>query len=299
MSEERSLTGDGQRRSLGITPTQLFITATTFRTAGRFRRSDHELDSVAALTTMSDTLLQQKLDTVDLIRKLWENTDPSAQETPGFMKLLIQCSWNSQIRKPTRRSVTEPRNRLLARYFNIPAGTDATLEGRLESACRFLVDRGKNLLQTPTGLCNCRGPIRAKTYAFLARHSGNLAALFHEVSSREPPTEEKIESLMKLIDDTAAEHGSGVALLNGMTPVLACLDPARMFPLINGRTRWFLNERFGAKRHPVGLDRNGAALLLSLLSSGESENSMQLDVHVTEEYELEGKTPNDSAKSSS
>jgi hypothetical protein len=74
--------------------------------------------------------------------------------------------------------------------------------------------------------------------------------------------------------DTAKRQ---ISAFNGLTPVLACLDPQRRFPIMNARTRG-LSRVIGAR---AGAD--GVVDLYKFIGRYNVKNSCELDVYINVE----------------
>jgi hypothetical protein len=84
--------------------------------------------------------------------------------------------------------------------------------------------------------------------------------------------------VMKLIDKKLkTRQGKQIYLQNGLTPALACLDPDRRFPILNGKTNAVLKKMW--KMEP---DHLGAQKLYSLIGAQLGiKNSFELDAYLT------------------
>jgi len=129
-----------------------------------------------------------------------------------------------------------------------------------------------------TGIAHCYGAVRAVTLEFAERNPDIIAAAFREVASRRKP-KTKLGRVMKLIDRPLADRaGRKISLLNGITPTLACLDPAERFPIVNGKTRRLLKE-LGQKP-----DHDGAMALHRMIGELNIKNSFELDVYAATQF---------------
>jgi hypothetical protein len=129
-----------------------------------------------------------------------------------------------------------------------------------------------------TGIANCYGAVRQMTLTFVEENAPSVAAVFHEVASSRGSIKEKIQSVMKLVDQGPKTANSKKPLLNGLTPTLACLDPTQRFPIMNGGTAPL------QKRLRESPGETGALRLVDLIETLGIENSFDLDVYSVTQF---------------
>ena len=222
--------------------------------------------------------VSRELDTARFIQRLWQ-TATSDRSNPRFLAFLIRCGWNNESHGRGSRSLTiKWRNHHLAHWLDMSDSSADALAADLSRRFRSLRKDASELIRTQTGITNCYGAVRAVTLDFLERNPGAVKSAFREVSSRRKP-EQKLRKVMKLIDRRIVNRaGRKINLLNGITPTLACLDPAKRFPIVNAKTDKLL------KQLHLQADCDGAVELSRLIGKHNIKNSFELDVYAATQF---------------
>jgi hypothetical protein len=108
------------------------------------------------------------------------------------------------------------------------------------------------------------------------RHAADVHDLFASVSSRGGSPEATIKIVagrLARMPTISTPRGGKTSPFNPLSPVLACLDPRRRFPIMNQRTHRLL--RAIGKEH----DGDGAVALHRLIGSHGIRDSFELDVY--------------------
>jgi hypothetical protein len=110
--------------------------------------------------------------------------------------------------------------------------------------------------------------------------STDLGGAFQHVTSVASDIEKKISRVATIVQKLGAIEDAAkrqISAFNGLTPVLACLDSQRRFPIMNRRTRDLL--------HVIGKrsDTQGALVLYKLIGLYNVTDSFELDVYANDE----------------
>ena len=172
--------------------------------------------------------------THELIRALWKSAPKVQRKDPNFLILLMTLAWTNERKKRHGRDSTLIwRNRNIATYLTCASDQ---LVGEISNEFPDLERKAAaNLLARHTGITNYHHPLRPATISVVRQKAPIVAAMFRKVASKSKPEESKIRFVVHRIASLGTIRGT--SLLNGLSPVLACLDPMRQFPIINARTR--------------------------------------------------------------
>lgn len=222
--------------------------------------------------------IQYERKTAVFIRTFWAAASARQRVTPGFLWFLTASAWtNIRSDGSGEESTREWRNRILADYLGVDYQTISSLAKAVRQAFpSFTPLRARKLLATHTGITRHYPAIRPSTHRYVLRHARELCDLFTTVSSSKHPPEDKIRRVavelagMPLI---LTPRGGRMSPFNPLSPVLACLDPHRRFPIMNQRTHRLL--RAIGKEH----DGDGAIALCNLIGSHGIRDSFELDVY--------------------
>jgi hypothetical protein len=212
------------------------------------------------------------------IRTFWFAATPRQRKEPGFLWFITASAWTNEIGGGGEESTREWRNRMLASYLGVEYDTETGLAAALARAMPRLTQRkARSLVSAYTGISRYYGALRPNTKRYVLRHAAELSGLYTLVSSARKDHEVKIAAvatqLAKMPRIKAPRWGTA-SPFNALTPVLACLDPVRRFPIMNQRTAWLL--RHADKHH----DADGVLALYGLIGSRINvRDSFELDVY--------------------
>jgi hypothetical protein len=198
---------------------------------------------------------------------------------PNFLCLLVQCGWTNVGRNGKGRESTRLwRNLRVAQYLHVPNKdkSDEELAIALSKACPRLTQKiARRLLKTQTGITHYYTAFRPGTLKFVKSNSKAVRLAFEQVASSTSQVDKKISDVAAFLEKlgTIKAAKRTVSPFNGLTPVLACLDPQRKFPIMNNRTSDLLRV--------IGESANakGVAALSHLIGQHDVENSFELDAY--------------------
>lgn len=221
--------------------------------------------------------IRNEMTTARFVRALWNAAGPRTRSDPAFVSLLVQCAWTN-VGEGDRgwESTRIWRNALIGKYLNVEYGSDGLLAENLASAFPRL-KRPIDLIREHTGITHYYRPLRPPTLRFVQRHAGAIASAMRLVASRRLPTHQKVRRVVDLLTGLGSISGpnGAVSPLNGITPVLACLDPRQRFPIVNQKTTPLL--KVIRKRN----DSDGAIALTHLIGQNNIKNALELDVYAS------------------
>jgi hypothetical protein len=202
----------------------------------------------------------------------------TAQRREGkFLVFMVQLGWTNMRRGRSEESTRRSRNRTVAEYLGTDYHSDEQLTTELVSVFpRLNKNTLRHLLQSVTGISDYYCPWRSATKKFIRSRKKRLVALF-EAADRHLSHDKKVSAVITGLFE-AGKIDTGrvkITALAGLTPTLACLDPQRVIPIINSRTRPLLRE-LNVESDPTGI------LQLSKLPRDRSvriKNSLELDVY--------------------
>ncbi|MGQ0657997.1 MAG: hypothetical protein ACT4NU_07885 [Chromatiales bacterium] len=221
------------------------------------------------------------LRTAKLVRSLWNAAQNRERRDRGFLSLLTRMGWCNANKDGYSHSTTRWRNRHLGDYL---ADDPYAEPDSLVKAAQRRWPRSRNInwkslfaLSYKTGITHYYRSLREPALRLMARPSGAIARVFGTVAKGQRDARH-VEQAMRIVDSIPGfrtPRGGNGHLVNTISPALACLDPARLFPIMNERTASLLKSR-GATH-----DADGARALADLILSGEVgvENSFQLDIY--------------------
>jgi hypothetical protein len=229
-------------------------------------------------TQMQKEWVQSERKTAAFIRAFWSASSVAQRRTAGFLWFLTASAWtNITSDSSDEASTREWRNRILAEYLGVHY---ETISGLAQDLCRafprFTPLAARRLLATYTGITHFYTAVRPRTRRYVARHSGELFTLFDAVSSRSRLPEDKIRWVtgrLSALPWIKTPGGHWMSPFNPLSPVLACLDPHRRFPIMNQRTARLLGA-VGQEQ-----DGDGAIVLYALIGSHNIHDSFELDVY--------------------
>jgi len=196
------------------------------------------------------------------------------------MMLLARSAWVNR-----GEAAGEPerllRNRFLAAWLVIKEPVDDDdLQATLARKLRLLPSEARWLVSTSSGITHYYKAHRPAFRRHLRRHAESVAQALSLVWTKsEDPTDKvrRVASIVSVLPEFGVPRGGRASILNGLTPVLAPLDPQRRFPIMNAKTSRLL-ACMGEEP-----DANGAASLTILVASRGKElglrHSFDLDVY--------------------
>lgn len=216
--------------------------------------------------------------TAAFIRAFWASASSPQRKDPEFLWFLTASAWtNVRADGSGDKSTREWRNRILAGYLGVDYRTVTDLALAVGDAFpKFTPLKARRLLATHTGITHHYTAIRPRTRRYVLRHAPELYELFITVTSRHHNPEDKIGKVAARLagmPQISTPRGGWTSPFNPLSPVLACLDPHRRFPIMNQRTHRLL--RAIGKEH----DDDGAIALYNLISSRGIRDSFELDVY--------------------
>lgn len=217
--------------------------------------------------------------TAAFIQSLWSAASVEQRREPAFLCLLVQCGWtNVGAKGKGRESTRRWRNRKIAGYLHAPYQSDEQLAVALSKRLpRLKPEKVVGLLKTQTGITHYYTAFRPATLQFVEDHAEPIGVAFRQVTAVTSDIEKKISRVAMIVEKLGAIDGANrqISAFNGLTPVLACLDPQRRFPIMNDRTRDLLRV-IGEKA-----DTKGMVALYKLIGLYDVKNSFELDVYAS------------------
>jgi hypothetical protein len=216
-------------------------------------------------------------DTALLIRSLWEAASGPQRRDPKFLWLLVTLGWTNETENGGYESTRSWRNDNLADYLDVDYKTDLSLAEALSRKFPKLArSQAIRLVATYTGITGFFKPLRPNTHRYVLRNASKLSTLFIMVNSRKLSPQDRIRTVADQLAKMpmfSTPSGGTASPFNPLSPVLACLDPDRRFPIINKRTHELLRS--------IGKDRDGdgAIALYNLIGTHGIHDSFELDVY--------------------
>jgi hypothetical protein len=222
--------------------------------------------------------VQSERRTAAFIRAFWKAASARQRKDREFLWFLTASAWTNIRPDGTGdESTREWRNNILASYLGVKYRTLTGLAAALHVAMpRFSAARARRLVATHTGITHHYTAIRPRTRRYVLRHAAEVHDLFASVSSRLVPPEATIRTVAERLarmPEISTPRGGKTSPFNALSPVLACLDPRRRFPIMNQRTHRLL--RAIGREH----DGDGAVALHRLIGSRGIRDSFELDVY--------------------
>lgn len=216
--------------------------------------------------------------TAGFIRAFWGAASPRQRKDREFLWFLTASAWtNVRADGSGGESTREWRNNILASYLGVEYRTIAGLAPALCRAMpKFSAARARRLLATHTGITHHYTAIRPRTRRYVLRHAAEVHGLYSSISSRYGTPEatiRKVAQRLGTMPKISTPRGGKTSPFNPLSPVMACLDPRRRFPIMNQRTHRLL--RAIAREH----DGDGAVALYRLIGSHAIRDSFELDVY--------------------
>jgi hypothetical protein len=219
--------------------------------------------------------------TAEFIQSLWRAANSEQRREPAFLSLLMQCGWtNLGVQEKGREAIRRWRNRKIAEYLSGPYKFDKQLASALSKKMpRLKLKKALGLLKAHTGITHYYNAFRPATVQFVEDHAELLGFAFRQAASVASDIEKKIFRAAMIVEKLGAIDAAKrqISAFNGLTPVLACLDPQQRFPIMNRRTRGLLRV-IGEKA-----DAKGVVALYKLIGLYDVKNSFELDVYANEE----------------
>lgn len=229
-------------------------------------------------TKLEREWIKKERHTADLITLLWQNTSKKDHADPDFLRVLIRCSWvngGPDTDEPSR----VLRNKHIAPWLGLESTTsDNEIAETLHRRLGLSVSKSEWLVRTPSGITNYYKPLRKEFQKQVAKHAATISKAFTMASVKGLQTEDKIRTVTKLVlglPKFATPRKGKASMMNGLAPVLVCLDPERRYPLMNAPTRRLLSA-LGRQA-----DIEGALSLSRLIGHYGIKNSLYLDVYAT------------------
>ena len=218
--------------------------------------------------------VKSERETARLVQLLWRHSKKSDQSNPEFFKILIRCSWvNGGDKEPRRRL----RNREIANWLGLnKSASDDQLSHALQSQWGFGEKDANWLVTTPSGITNFYSAHRTEFFRQVELQSKPIGRIFRLAAQFDTDVDKKIERIAKMTFGLASfkvPNGGESSMFNGLTPVLACLDPHGRFPIVNAQTADLLK----LIRHNT--DITGVLALRRLIGKFGISDSFDLDVY--------------------
>lgn len=215
-----------------------------------------------------------ELQTARVIRMLWTNTAARDRSDPNFLAVLTRFSWINQAESDGE-STRLWRNRHLAAWVDSSA-EGSELARALSSRTRLSLTEARRIIGTSTGISHYYTALRPGALRAIRRHTGTIHSALEQVAQKSPDAVKKVGEVAAAIvalPPFRGPAGRSGSLLNALTPLVACLDPQRRFPIMNHRTERLL--RALGRTHDV----NGAMALAGLIGQHNLRHSFALDVY--------------------
>lgn len=219
--------------------------------------------------------VNSELETARIVRVLWTKTPKEQRRDPEFLALLTRFGWINRS-DDDGESTRLWRNRHLARWLKTDPADEIALSRALTSQTNLSVAQARWVISTSTGITLYYTPLRPGALRAIRRHAAKIHKAFSEVSTKTPDVIKKVGDVAATIvalPTFSAPGGKQGSLLNALTPVVACLDPQRRFPIMNDRTEKLV--RALGKTN----DAEGAMALARLIGKYNLGHSFDLDVY--------------------
>lgn len=214
--------------------------------------------------------------TARLIQLLWRHASTADRKNSAFVTLLIRCSW---VNGGQPEACRKWRNKHLARWLGLaPDAQDGVIVSKLRGRLNLSPREANWLVHTPSGITAYYKAQRPVFLKQVVTHARTIRKAFALVSTSRQDVEQKIEEVGSLIFNLPkfrTPNKGFTSMMNGLAPVLACLDPQRRFPIMNARTQRLLSV--------LGKDADvlGALSLFRLIGKFGIEDSLYLDVYAS------------------
>lgn len=227
-------------------------------------------------TSREDKWVKWQLHTARYIRTLWAAASPKQRRDPEFLLVLARCAW---VNNPdgSDEARIRWRNAHLARWVGLTeTANDAELVARLAGRLKLAPARAKWLVSNDSGITRYYPTFRPAFDRQVRKHAAAVAAAFGAVAASSPDTAAKVGKVARMVlalPEIRVPAGGRSALINGLSPVLACVDPQRRFPIMNARTARLLGA---LGKRP---NEEGAVALSRLIGRHGLRHAFDLDVY--------------------
>lgn len=187
---------------------------------------------------------------------------------------MVTCGWTNARNEHEWEATRIWRNRNVARYLGIDYTNDSQLADALSSAFPTLKN-AHDLISETTGITHFYKAFRTETLKRVRRDSEKIWQACETAAAQGLKAPEKISRAYQILDGLGdvVVSGKRMRLTNGLSPLIASLDPNRGIPIINSKTRKLLRH-LGFKS-----DTEGALALSGLIGSKGIRHSFDLDVY--------------------
>jgi len=217
-----------------------------------------------------------QLQTANYILTLWRAASTKQRSDPEFLLVLARCAWVNNPEGSDEARVRW-RNAHLARWAGLSeAVSDGELAARLAQRLHLPAHRAKRLVRTDSGITRYYPTFRPAFDTQVRKHAHSVAAACRLASPPRGDSTAKAAAVTRrilAIPEITVPAGGTSSVLNGLSPLLACLDPQRRIPIINARTARLLAS-FGQRP-----DADGAASLSRFIGSHGIRHAFDLDVY--------------------
>jgi hypothetical protein len=227
-------------------------------------------------TPREDEWVNWQLQTARYVRTLWAAASPNQRRDPEFLLMLARCAWVNNPDGSDEARISW-RNAKLVRWAGLPESADDNeLVSRLARRLKLAPARAKWLVSNDSGITRYYPAFRPAFDRQIRKHAAAVAAAFRAVAASAPDPAAKVGKVARMVlalPEIRVPAGGRSALLNGLSPVLACVDPQRRFPIMNARTARLLGAL--GKR----TNEEGALALSRLIGRHGLRHAFDLDVY--------------------
>lgn len=214
--------------------------------------------------------------TAAAIRMLWRNCPAKDKKNFAFLHALIVTCWVNGGQQATRKTW---RNRAYKKWLALDdSASDSELAGVLARRLRVPNAQAMHFVSNATGITDYYKPLRPQFMKRVEKNRDAVYRLFSAAANGRGTTKQRIATVARAAYQLPAfktPQGSTTKMMNGLAPVLACLDPKRRFPIVNSRTEKLLNA-IGARQ-----DEDGVVALSGLIGNYGITDAFELDVYAT------------------
>ncbi len=219
--------------------------------------------------------VHSELQTARVVRALWSATPKASRKDRDFLAVLSRFAWVNQPESDGE-STRVWRNRHMSEWLGTDASDDKALAQALAALTGVSVARARSIVSTSTGITHYYTSLRPGALRAIRRNAARIHEAFSAVSTRAKDPIEKVGDVAAILTTLPSFSGPSRrrgSLVNALTPVVACLDPQRRFPIMNDRTGELL--RALGKTN----DAEGAMALARLIGQHGIRHSFDLDVY--------------------
>lgn len=209
------------------------------------------------------------------IRLLWDYASKTDQEHAEFLLLLMRCTWVNSSDGPGDAS-RRRRNVSLAHWYEVDADLDEPdLAEALTNKSGIPLAKTRWLVTSDFGFTHYYKAFRGFLEDQVKKKRIGICGAFRFVARSDDDPLAKVEAVSKLVVNLGEfDVATGTtSFLNALTPVLACLDPQHLFPVVNARTKPLLR----AIGHSA--DVAGIVALSALIDGDDIADAFHLDVY--------------------